>query len=230
MTRSRTAAASLLLAAPILLATEYASADDVQPRVPGPVLQTSIVPDSPGTAVPGDAPDGDIERLLDLYREAQLSSMLEEADTLAKRIVDMSIRVHGIDSKTTAVALTNLANLQSSSEDNASAVLNYEQAIEIVERVDSRLSSDLISPLRGMGYAHLQAGNANLASAAWSRALHVSHVNFGPHNFEQVETLYAIGRLLRSAGEYKRAARIYQRISLLRVRAATAGAVGELDD
>ena len=197
--------------------------------IPGLVIFASLLIAAP-PAIADDLPKDEIELLFDLYREAQLTRQIEEADTLAKRIVDTSIRTHGIDSKTTANALTNLANLQSAGEDNASALLNYEQAIEIVERIDSRLSADLITPLRGMGYVHLNDGNAGLASATWYRALHVSHVNFGPHNFEQVETLYAIGRLFRSAGNYKEASRIYQRISYLRNRAARESATARLDD
>jgi len=226
MTRTQTAALSLVLSLPILLATSPALADDAQSLVSESSAKTSVVSAAPATSSSAE-PEDDIRLLFELYREAQSGHMSDEADTLAKRIVEVSIRDNGPNSRTTAVALTNLANFQSSTEDNVAALQNYSRAIDIVERIDSRLSSDLITPLRGMGYAHQRAGNPDQARGAWSRALHVSHVNFGPHNFEQIEMLRAIGRLFRIAGMHKEAAKVQKRIDYLRNRVTSPARIGE---
>lgn len=228
--RIQAVAAGLVLLMPILVVTYPVFADDARSLAPAATNSSNVISANPATSDADISSEEEIRRLFDLYRDARSAGMLEEADTLAKRIVDLSIRANGIDSKTTAMALTNLAALQSSNEDNVSAVQNFAQAIEIVERLDSRLSSDLISPLRGMGAAYLLAGNADHAQAAWNRALHISHVNFGPHNFEQIETLYSLSRSFVNAGMTKEAIRVRKRISFLRYRNANSGSIGELPE
>lgn len=223
-------AAGLVLLMSILVVTYPVVADDARSLAPVATNSSNVISANPATSDADISSEEEIRRLFDLYRDARSAGMLEEADTLAKRIVDLSIRAYGIDNKVTALALTNLAALQSSNEDNVSAVQNFAQAIEIVERLDSRLSSDLISPLRGMGAAYLLAGNADHAQAAWNRALHISHVNFGPHNFEQIETLYSLGRSFMNAGMTKEAIRVRKRISFLRYRNANSGSIGELPE
>jgi len=210
-----------------LIVQQSAVAADQQSPVSGTVTKSSL--SAVNTVASGDVTSstGEIRRLFDLYKDARSSHMLEEADTLAKRIVDVSIRANGIDSKVTATALTNLAILQMSNEDNISAVRNFSAAIDIVERLDSRLSSDLIIPLKGMGTAYLQAGDSDRARDAWNRAVHISHVNFGPHNFEQIETLYSIGRLFYKAGMRNEVTRVQKRISYLQKRDAMSGSIGK---
>jgi tetratricopeptide (TPR) repeat protein len=169
-----------------------------------------------------ESAEQEIARLFDQYKDALSNQTWDEADTLAKLIVDKSIRTFGRESKTTAVSLTNLAILQVKNADPVSAVQNFTAAIDIVEQVDNRLSSDLIIPLKEMGTAQLEAGNADRAVAAWNRAVHVSHVNFGPHNMEQVEPLYELSRMYFKAGMNKEAYKVRKRIYYLQMREADA--------
>ena len=144
--------------------------------------------------------------------------MMEEADSLAKQIVEVSIRSYGRDSTGTAKALTNLATLQTENDEFVAAIQNLSAAIDIVEQTDNRLSNELINPLNAMGDAQMQAGNTDLAREAWDRAVHISHVNLGPHNYEQVETLHALARMFSNAGMSKEARKTYKRISYLQSR------------
>ena len=130
-----------------------------------------------------------LAQLFRLYMEAQSTGMIDEAEVLAKQIIEMTIESFGFESKQTARALTDLGSLQTSNADFHAAILNYASAIEIIENLDDRLSMDLIVPLKGIGAAHKGAGNADLAAASWQRAVHISHVNFGPHNYEQIPAL-----------------------------------------
>ena len=173
-----------------------------------------------------ELPVSDIDRLFLLYKDARAEGSYDEADTLAKRIVDRSIESNGIDSKVTAVALTNLGMLQLSQEESVSAAQNFTVAIDVVERLENRLSVDLITPLRGLGRAEQQAGQLDRAVDAWKRAVHISHVNYGPHNYEQVETLYSIAKVLYDAGARDEAYKIYKRISYLHNRYNGKGAKG----
>jgi len=227
MARIKNVPIGLLLLLSSLLVQQTATAAEKQSLAAGTVTESSRAAVTTVTSREANSSTAEIRQLFDLYEEARSSRMLEEADTLAKRIVDVSIRANGIDSKVTAAALTNLALLQTSNKDNDSAVRNFAAAIDIVERLDSRLSSELIVPLKGMGAAHLQAGNSGGARDAWNRAVHISHVNFGPHNFEQIETLYSIGRLFQKAGLKKEVSRIRKRIIYLQKRDAGSGGIGK---
>ncbi len=159
--------------------------------------------------------ENEIYRLLELYEDARTAGMLDEADMLAKQVVELSIKSYGRDSRGTARALTNLATLQSENAEYIAAIQNLSAAIDIVERVENGLSMSLLYPLNEMGRLQLQAGQTDLAQKTWTRAIHISHVNLGPHNFEQVETLQAIEGLLVANGKNRKARKLRRRISEL---------------
>ena len=87
--------------------------------------------------------------------------------------------------------------------------------------MDGRLSMDLLGPLKAMGAAQLQAGNGDYARDAWIRAVHISHVNLGPHNLEQIETLQAIADLYFSAEKGKEERNVRRQIRYLQYRYST---------
>jgi len=159
-----------------------------------------------------------LSRLFTLYLDAISEKQYAEADALGKQIVELTISAYGLDSEESAKALTNLAIAQHGIEDFESAILNYEAAIGIIERVDNRLSYDLINPLRGLGAAQLASGRPDLARDAFNRAVHVSHVNEGPHNLEQIETLESLAETYMSVGEYEEAVDVQKRIYYLQAR------------
>jgi len=170
---------------------------------------------------PGESADEGIQRLFSLYMDARSAGMMEEADILAKQIVERSILSFGRDSKDTARALTSLATLQTSNHENIAAIQNFTAAIDIVESMDGRLSMDLLGPLKAMGAAQLQAGNGDYARDAWIRAVHISHVNLGPHNLEQIETLQAIADLYFSTEKGKEGRNVRRQIQYLQYRYST---------
>ena len=53
----------------------------------------------------------ELMRMFDLYKEALNNAQFLEADTLAKRIVEMSIRLNGLDSFDSAKAVSNLSRV-----------------------------------------------------------------------------------------------------------------------
>ena len=59
----------------------------------------------------------ELQRLFDLYREALANKDFLEADTLAKRVVESSIRLNGLDSHDSAKAITNLGIAQHNNRD-----------------------------------------------------------------------------------------------------------------
>ncbi len=154
----------------------------------------------------------------ELYKNLLANDMTAEADAVAKRIVELSIRENGFESAETARALTNLAIVQHRNKDYETAQQNYQAAIGIIEQVEDRLNSTLINPLRGLGAAQLASGRPDLALETFGRARHVSHVNEGPHNLDQVGILESLAEIQIHVGEIEAAYDLQDRIYALYAR------------
>ena len=192
-----------------------------------PLDQTVPVAD----ADTGDSGDGDTtdavdseaieEDLLDAfarYRQLINEGTLDEADTVAKRIVEMAIRIYGPRSTETASALNNLAIVQHSNGQYEAAIQNFRSSVEILEKVDNRLASSLVNPLKGLGASQLAAGRPDRANRTLNRAAHITQVNEGPHNIGQVEILESIAETFIRMGDIKSARNLLDRIHVLNVR------------
>jgi tetratricopeptide (TPR) repeat protein len=153
-----------------------------------------------------------------LYKEAIANASYDEADTLAKRMVELTIRLFGLDSHESAKALTNLGRVQQKNQDYESAVLNFTASIDIIERIEDRLNAELINPLRGLGAAQLGAGRPDLARQSFERAVHVSHVNEGPHNMMQIRVLEELAETHLSMGNRDDALDVHQFIYNIEAR------------
>lgn len=169
-------------------------------------------------AVPPLSATDRLQNLFKLYRDAVADRMFGEADTLAKQIVELTIEINGLDSGATARAITNLAIAQYGAMDFESAELNFQSAIDITERISDRLNDDLINPLKGLAATQLALGKPRDATENYQRATHISHVNFGPHNLEQVETLESLAEAYLVAGDYDEAVDLQERIFTLQSR------------
>ena len=160
----------------------------------------------------------ELRRSFELYKVAIDNASYDEADILAKRMVELTIRLYGLDSHESAKALINLGRVQHKNKDHDSAILNFTASIQIIERIEDRLNPELINPLRGLGAAHLGNGRPDLAREAYDRAVHVSHVNEGPHNLMQIQVLEELAETYLTAGESKEALDIHQFIYNLESR------------
>ena len=152
------------------------------------------------------------------YRRLIDEGALDEADTSAKRIVEMAIRVYGPQSHETAKALNNLAIVQHKNRQYEAAIQNFESSIEIIEDIEDRLNNQLVNPLKGLGASQLGNGRPDLAVQSFNRATHITHVNEGPHNIEQVEILESLAESTLRVGDVKSARDILDRIHVLNVR------------
>ena len=130
--------------------------------------------------VPEDSEEQLILREFELFKQLVADGVFDEADTVAKRLVELTLRTKGPQSNDFAKALTNLAIVQFQTKEYDAAKQNFESAIEIIEDNEDRLNAQLINPLKGLGAAQLESGRPDQASATFRRAVHVSHVNDGP--------------------------------------------------
>ena len=160
----------------------------------------------------------EINRLSTIYLDAIADEMFDEADQIAKQMIEESIQTYGIDSHESASAMINLGMAQHGQEDFESAITNYETAIDIIERIENHLDKTLINPLKGLAEAQLSINRADLAENSYNRAIHISHVNDGPHNLQQLENLQSLADVYASSNEPKRAADVEKRIYYLQSR------------
>jgi tetratricopeptide (TPR) repeat protein len=145
----------------------------------------------------------EMTRNLSLYHEAMTSRQYAEAEVLAKRVMEFSIVINGLESIDSAHALSNLAFVQQRQEQYEPARLNFQSAIRSIEQVDGVLSPALIRPLQGLGDTALAAGEIVGARLMFERAVHISHVNDGPQNTAQIGSLEAIAETYFAAGQVK---------------------------
>jgi len=218
MTKTRYSVLVSIMLAPLsaLAQDEDASTNEL----PGPSDQT--VPVAEEVAAPEQQPVVDPEeQLLEefaRYRRLVQQGTLDEADTAAKRIVEMAIRVYGPQSRETASALNNLGIVQHSTEQYDAAIQNFTSSVEIIEIVEDRLNDALVNPLKGLGAAQLGSGRPDLAQKTFTRAAHITHVNEGPHNLDQVEILESMAETFIRMGDTKGARSILDRIHVINVK------------
>jgi tetratricopeptide (TPR) repeat protein len=190
-----------------------AESDDRAPATGEPQLgEPAIVDEAEET------PEEKLQRYFALYKDAMDNEAYQEADVLAKQVVELTIGLFGVDSLDSARALTNLGIAQHQNGDYEAAIANYEAAIDIIERVEDRLNGNLVNPLKGLGAAELASGRPDLAAETFERAIHVTHVNEGPHNLDQVEVLESLAETYLAGGNFDEVEKITEIIFGLEAR------------
>lgn len=160
----------------------------------------------------------EIGRMFELYKESLATENYLEADTLAKQIVELTIKVYDVNSLESAKALTNLAIVQHNNREYEAAETNYQTSIEIIEQTTDRLNQALINPLKGLAATELAMGRPDVARETFDRAVHVTHVNEGPHNKDQIEVLESLAEIDLAVGDHKSAVDIQERMFAIEAR------------
>lgn len=184
--------------------------------------------DKPEDVPPPPPTEEDVLREFARFRDLLAEENFDEADIAAKRIVQMSIQLYGPQSHETAKALSNLAIVQHNNQQYEAAIQNFTSAIETLEIIEDRLNEQLVNPLKGLGAAQLGNGRPDLASRSFDRARHITHVNEGPHNIQQVEILENLAEAQVRLGDIEAARDVLDRIHILNVRHFENDALGLL--
>lgn len=183
-----------------------------------------VADEDPDLTGPPDEPEMDLsDRELMLaefqrFKELQDAGVYDQAENIAKRIIEMSITQTGPTSNDTARALTNLGMVQHKMKNYEAAKQNFESAIDIITDNEDKLSEMLINPLIGRGAAELESGRPDLALRTYSQATHISHVNHGPHNLDQIYLLEAMAETNLRMGDASNAKNVQDMIYALNVR------------
>ena len=187
-----------------------------------PVAEDDAAAEAAAQAGPPRRREADLrEQLLDEfenYKRLMSEGIYDEADTVAKRVVTLSIQLTGPRSSETAKALTNLGIVQHRNKQFDAAQQNFAGAIEIIEDRQDRLNRRLINPLKGLGAAQLEGGRPDLAKQTFTRAIHITHVNEGPHNMDQIDILESLAETNVRLGSIEEARAMHDKIYLLHRR------------
>ncbi len=181
-------------------------------------VETIDIVEGEDYVVPEATPEEELNTQFELFKELMGNNVYDEADTVAKRVVELAIDLHGPQSNEFAKALTNLAIVQFQTEEYDAAQQNFESAIEIIEDNEDRLNAQLVNPLKGLGAAQLESGRPDLATRTFGRAIHVTHVNEGPHNLEQIELLESIAETYLRMGDMEAAKEAQDSIYAINIR------------
>ena len=149
------------------------------------------------------------------YKELMDNAVYDEADSVAKRVVELAIKAKGPKSTDFARALTNLAVVQHHTRQYDAAQQNFQSAIEIIEENEDRLNEQLINPLKGLGASQLEGGRPDLAGGTFRRAVHITHVNEGPHNLIQIDMLESLAEADLRLGDVEEARNVQDTIFAL---------------
>lgn len=168
-----------------------------------------------GRLAPAASSDDDLERYLARYRESLEAGQYGEAELAAKQLLNHLLVGRSEVPAGTEDALSMLAQVQRLTAQYGASQQNYEAAIGLIERSDDRLSSRLIEPLQGLAATYRDAGDYAEALRTYDRALHISHVNEGPHTVEQVHILSGMVDANLAADESEAALELIDRMRML---------------
>ena len=143
----------------------------------------------------------------DLYNQFFRAGNYVEAIDIAKVRVSEVLAQNAGD-REIAVALTRLANAQRLNGHLVAAAENYRDAISRIQVSDDMLSMQLVAPLVGVADVLMALGDYPAAEATYDRAAHITRVNQGPANLDQVEILSKITDLYAAQGLHKDAYKI----------------------
>ena len=166
----------------------------------------------------GLSPKAELRQKFENYKRLMNEGIYDEADTVAKQIVTLTIEITGPRSSETAKALTNLGIVQHRNKQFDAAQQNFTAAIEILEEIEDRLNGRLINPLKGLGAAQLEGGRPDLAKQTFTRAVHITHVNDGPHNMGQLAILESLAETNVRLGSVEEARAMHDMIYVLHQR------------
>lgn len=178
------------------------------------VAATAFAQESPGENAPGSG-----EQAAAMLPDGNETDRGADAAVLtAKKDVEHAILESGPVSNATAHALTRLAFEQFRSMNYQAARQNFETAIDIIGESNDKLHVGLVDPLSGLGNLYLRTDRPGLAAETFQRALHVTHVNYGPHNVEQLELLESLADTMMHLGDPRGAREVMKTINALVLR------------
>jgi tetratricopeptide (TPR) repeat protein len=145
---------------------------------------TSATPATDTTPVltPEEQLDNAHNRFLDYFND----ELYRQALVAAQQTLQLTSDYYGDGSLQAALALANLATVQTKTGNLPAALNSYEVSIDLIEKHEGIISPRLINPLMGLAATHNALGAFDLGLKAYERALRINHVELGLSNDEQM--------------------------------------------
>lgn len=168
--------------------------------------------------LPPAQPDPQQSENFSAFTEALANEAYSEAEVTAKQMIEMAYANAASTPGEQATALHNLAVAQHLQGSYESAVQNYTAAIGAITSGENNLSPSLIMPLRGLAQVQLDLKMSSEAQETFEKALHVSHVNVGPHSLDQLPILNSKMDAYLAGSDPESALDVLDRIHMLYMR------------
>ncbi|HSE23331.1 MAG TPA: tetratricopeptide repeat protein [Pyrinomonadaceae bacterium] len=136
----------------------------------------------------------------------------DEALPLAKRVLEISERNVGPNSKQVAFALNRLATLSFALKDYDQAKLNYRRSLAIYEKLNSANSLEVAKILDRLAFICLQKPRCDEAEPLYLRSLAIREALLKPGDVNILQSLYNLAAFYRSRGQFDKAVPINKRI------------------
>ncbi len=149
------------------------------------------------------------------YSDALEREMYEEAEVIAKSEIAKMLQEGRGGEMSSAFLYSDLANAQRLARNLPAASLNYELAIDIIERTGDRMNVALEIPLQGLGMTALDSRRPDLALESFNRAIHVRQVSDGPHSIDQAKSLELLASAHAAAGNEDKSIAMTDRLGML---------------
>jgi len=143
------------------------------------------------------------------------------AKPLAEKLVQLTTEQYGADQLQLATPLTNLATVDYTLRDYASAIEDYQHSLRILQAKSTMADKQQIRPLHGLGISFMGANDPESAVVALKRAADLSRNTDGLFNINQVEFLDALIDAYAATGRWPEAEK--EALYALRVEEAAYG-------
>ncbi len=134
-----------------------------------------------------------------------LAGSYDEAANAAAGYISTLLEQPDYNRRDWADSLVRLGHAQRSGTDYDAAILNYEQAISILQTETDRLHDSLVEPMLGASEAMIEQDRFAEASDMLESVLHLQQVNHGLHDLSQAEPLQRLSDVYLELGDINRA-------------------------
>ena len=128
-----------------------------------------------------------------------------EALSFFTKALELSERVHGVNSERVAVALYNLASVKAETNDNVEALAMFGECLDIRRRTLNANDPLLADALEALGKMHMKQGKYDKSYQCFIEALDSRQASMGDSHPSLAETLHLLGVVARKGGDCERA-------------------------
>src|SRR5207244_12042764 len=169
----------------------------------------------------------DMAALLAKFNRLYATKQFSKAAPVAEKILQIREESQGPESRGTAAAANNLAEVYRYMGQYAKAEPLYQRALKVFEKELGHEHPDVASVLSNIALLYSETGDYAKAEPIYQRVLKIREAAFGPDNPQTAESLNALAALYYYMGQYAKAEPLYQRALKIREKRSEERRVGK---